>query len=1448
MASDTNVGYASLQVIPTIRGVGNELTRAIGGPLQAAGQAAGRQAGQSIADGIANAEGRVRQSSDKLARARDAETAAAAKVAIEEAKLQELRERGITGGSRWLAQSERLRQAQGRQAQAARGTETATEALTRAQRELDDANNATEESTSSAGGALAGLGGKAKEALGNLKGLALVGGTIGGTITAGIAGAMSKEVLTDKLAASLGATPAMAKQYGDTASRIYAGAWGDSLEQVTDSVGVVASSFKNLGTEGEVSLEKATTRALDFSTVFGTEVSESVQTVSTLMSTGLVSSTTQGFDLMTAAFQRVPAAMRDELPEILHEYGVNFNALGFTGEQAFSTLVQAAQKGKFALDKTGDALKEFTIRGSDMSEASQGAYTAIGLDAEEMSRKIAAGGAGAQEALQATARGLLGISDPATRANTAIALFGTPLEDLSVDQIPAFLEGLTGGENAMAGFAGATDRMGQTVNDNGTVKLEALKRSITGGFTTALGESALWLSKNVPLLKDLGIAAGLTAAALGALALQQSILAAGGIAAWFSRMIGLTKAWAASQTILNLVMNANPLGIVIIAVTALVAAIVLAYRNSETFRNIVSAAWNGIKVAIGAVWSWLSTTVWPGLQAAFRAVGAVAMWLWQNAILPAWNGIKFAIEVVWFAIQVYFKLWQIAFRALGAVATWLYQNAILPAWNGIQTAIGFAWGVISPIFNLFKAGIDVIGNVVNWLWNEVMVPAWNGIKSAIEVVWNFIRPILDNIGKGIQAVGTIATKVGDSMRNAFNGVVDVLKVPIHAVGKLLASVPDKVLGISVPGAGAINAWGETLQSLRTGGMIDAQPGGFVVNAKASRQYAPLLSRLGGQKIQGPGSGTSDSILAKDDQGRPLANVSNGEFYFPPGMALPILGFLKLLNEGDYDGSMSALGVEEDSPVVDMLLRSRRAILGLAGGGSIGEPYGLPTGTNISYGGSGFPGWVTKLGAEHNVKPSTYAGHQESDRGEAGYAPNPSHLNRGIDWSGDVGAMQKFAEWLLSIAPSTDALEQIIWMNPGTGQKIGWHGRSQDDGSYFASDYGGHTDHVHTRQAAAFGGAAIIPKVPDTSTATPEYQSPDLNADPTGDGTTSPGATTESPKGGGEVEKKTRMKSFKELGSDLGGILAEGVGETLGLPSWIMDPQGYVDSNSDDGSNVRTSDDSGNKSTTSKDGANAGNRGIDGSGPAPLDPSKQLDVPEPVKPDAAGPGGRKGQDLYAYQIAKAGLDAGVGKLGAKIGEATALVESGNPLKMWANKAVPASLNFPHDAVGTDYDSVGLFQQRDNGAWGTVADRMDPYRSAGMFYKALKAVPGWESMDPGAAAQAVQRSAFPDKYAGQMSAAEALLARTGLFDTGGVFEPGTLAYNDLNEPELVLKKYQWGVMDRNARVVEAQARQGGGGDGRIADTLIVQGYTAEEVAQQWRRQQWERTAGYGSSRNR
>jgi hypothetical protein len=67
----------------------------------------------------------------------------------------------------------------------------------------------------------------------------------------------------------------------------------------------------------------------------------------------------------------------------------------------------------------------------------------------------------------------------------------------------------------------------------------------------------------------------------------------------------------------------------------------------------------------------------------------------------------------------------------------------------------------------------------------------------------------------------------------------------------------------------------------------------------------------------------------------------------------------------------------------------------------------------------------------------------------------------------------------------------------------------------------------------------------------------------------------------------------------------------------------------------------------------------------------------------------------------------------------------------------------DAAGPD--SRGLFQQRDNGAWGSYADRMDPTTSATNFFRALQEVPDWPSLPPTIAAHRTQRNADPYHYA-------------------------------------------------------------------------------------------------------
>jgi len=66
-------------------------------------------------------------------------------------------------------------------------------------------------------------------------------------------------------------------------------------------------------------------------------------------------------------------------------------------------------------------------------------------------------------------------------------------------------------------------------------------------------------------------------------------------------------------------------------------------------------------------------------------------------------------------------------------------------------------------------------------------------------------------------------------------------------------------------------------------------------------------------------------------------------------------------------------------------------------------------------------------------------------------------------------------------------------------------------------------------------------------------------------------------------------------------------------------------------------------------------------------------------------------------------------------------------------------------GGDRDSLGLFQQRPSQGWGTEKQIMNPVYATNAFFDALVQVDGYEDMEITDAAQAVQRSAFPEAYA-------------------------------------------------------------------------------------------------------
>jgi phage-related protein len=127
-----------------------------------------------------------------------------------------------------------------------------------------------------------------------------------------------------------------------------------------------------------------------------------------------------------------------------------------------------------------------------------------------------------------------------------------------------------------------------------------------------------------------------------------------------------TIAWTAVQWALNVALTANPIGLVILAIVALVAAVVIAYKKSDTFRAIV--------------------------QAAFRAVAAAGRFMWEG-LKAAFSSISGGVEKLWSGLKRVFRLGVDALKGYARAITTPYRLAfdgIRAAWNSTVGGKGFS--------------------------------------------------------------------------------------------------------------------------------------------------------------------------------------------------------------------------------------------------------------------------------------------------------------------------------------------------------------------------------------------------------------------------------------------------------------------------------------------------------------------------------------------------------------------------------------------------------------------------------------------------------------------------------------------------------------------------------------------------------------------------------------
>lgn len=272
-----------------------------------------------------------------------------------------------------------------------------------------------------------------------------------------------------KVRAATGSASDYAQVVSDVARDLYADGWGDSVDQLTDSV---LKAREVLGELSDTDLSTVTESALTWERVFGSDVTESLRGVNVLMDKfGL--SASQACDLMTAGMQR-GLDYTDELGDNLSEYAGRWAESGTSATQYFSMLQAGVDAGAYSLDKVGDYLNEFLTSLSDgRMEAGIGGFS---QQTQALWESYKAGGATAQQMLDAVVGELRDCGSETEALTKASDLWSSLGEDNALGVITA----LADVQDSYDDTAGAAESAAQAMEESSSQRLESFKRTALG--------------------------------------------------------------------------------------------------------------------------------------------------------------------------------------------------------------------------------------------------------------------------------------------------------------------------------------------------------------------------------------------------------------------------------------------------------------------------------------------------------------------------------------------------------------------------------------------------------------------------------------------------------------------------------------------------------------------------------------------------------------------------------------------------------------------------------------------------------------------------------------------------------------------------------------------------------------------------------------------------------
>ena len=422
-----------------------------------------------------------------------------------------------------------------------------------------------------------------------------------------------------------------------------------------------------------------------------------------------------------------------------------------------------------------------------------------------------------------------------------------------VNASPADFQKLT---DAVNSSNGAAEKMAKTMQDNLGGDMTKLSSQFEGIQIALYEKFEPALRKGVEVLSKFGdglswlidhsseVIAVLTGMAAGIAAYLAYTTAITVMTKGWMALTVVQKAVTAAQWLMNAAMNANPIGIIIGLITALVAAFVVLWNKSEKFREFWIGLWEKIKNVAGKAWEAISgffkeawenvKEVWGGITDFFSKLwtsvknifSKIATWINVHVFQPI---IKFFEPVIKFymtAFKIIFELAEGCWNAIKAiwsvVSKWFDEHVIQPVkkfftdlWNGIKnaattawTAIKNVWAAVSGWFN--QHIVTPIKNFFSGMWNGVKNgarQAWEGIKNVFSPVvqwfhekfsaaWTKVKNVFSTGGKIFNGIKEGITSAFKKIVNSIiRGINRVIATPFNAINRML----DRIRNVSIAG-------------------------------------------------------------------------------------------------------------------------------------------------------------------------------------------------------------------------------------------------------------------------------------------------------------------------------------------------------------------------------------------------------------------------------------------------------------------------------------------------------------------------------------------------------------------------------------------------------------------------------------------------------------------------